>query len=84
MCDLERTVAHVARRQDGQKARSDIVTAIAGYRRSHGYSPSVRDVGTATGLSPSAVQYHLDCLVELGTVSRDPKIPRSMRLTYGS
>jgi repressor LexA len=49
----------------------------------HGYPPSVREIGTAVGLtSPSSVQNHLNRLNELGFLRRDPVKPRAMEVRY--
>ncbi len=67
-------------RQDGIRAREAILAAIAEHFETAGYSPSTRDLAAATGLASSTVQFHLDELVRIGRVQRDPKVPRSLRL----
>ncbi|MFO7674779.1 MAG: transcriptional repressor LexA [bacterium] len=45
----------------------------------HGYSPSVREIGAATGLkSTRAVKYHLDALVNAGSLERVPGRARAL------
>jgi repressor LexA len=44
-----------------------------------GYPPSVREIGEAVGLSsPSTVHSHLNSLVEMGAIKRDPSKPRAI------
>ncbi len=46
---------------------------------SHGYPPSVREIGEAVGLvSPSSVAYQLKQLEEKGYLRRDPNRPRAV------
>ena len=46
-----------------------------------GYSPSVRDIGQALGLSPSGVWHHLERLAAAGLVTWTPGRSRTIRLT---
>jgi repressor LexA len=47
----------------------------------HGYPPSIREIGEATGISStSVVTYYLKQLVEFGLIERDPKFSRAVRL----
>ena len=47
----------------------------------HGYPPSLREIGEQVGLtSPSSVKHQLDKLERLGLVRRDPKRPRAMEV----
>ena len=48
---------------------------------SHGYPPSMREIGSRVGLtSPSSVKHQLDKLERLGLVRRDPNRPRAMEV----
>ena len=48
---------------------------------SHGYPPSMREIGSRVGLtSPSSVKHQLDKLERLGLVRRDPRLPRALEL----
>src|SRR3954469_17596168 len=48
---------------------------------SHGYPPTVRDIGSAVGLaSSSTVHAHLANLERLGMLRRDPSKPRAIEL----
>jgi repressor LexA len=59
--------------------QDEIVAFIAAYYREHSYPPSVRDIGTAVGLSStSTVHHHLSALQREGRITHDPKIPRSI------
>lgn len=54
---------------------------IRKYTESHGYPPSVREIGNAVGLaSPSTVHMHLKVLETHGYIARDPKKPRTIEL----
>ena len=51
--------------------------------RERGYPPSVREIGTAVGLtSPSTVHTHLATLQRLGFLKRDPTKPRAIEVRY--
>lgn len=55
---------------------------ICEYTESHGYPPSVREIGSAVGLaSPSTVHMHLKVLEERGYIKRDSKKPRTIEVT---
>ena len=52
---------------------------ICTFTEAHGYPPSVREIGTAIGLSsPSTVHSHLHKLEEAGYIKRDPNKPRTI------
>lgn len=47
----------------------------------HGYPPSMREIGARVGLtSPSSVKHQLDKLERLGLLRRDPKRPRALEV----
>lgn len=48
--------------------RDRIVAYIGGYRDEHGYSPTVREIAAAVGLSSSGVYHHLEQLRKSGVV----------------
>ena len=49
---------------------------------SHGYPPTVREIGEQVGLaSPSTVHAHLANLERAGLIKRDPTKPRALELT---
>ena len=51
------------------------------YLDSHGYPPTVREIGEAVGLaSPSTVHAHLANLERAGLLRRDPTKPRALEL----
>ena len=51
--------------------------------RDRGYPPSVREIGEAVGLtSPSTVHSHLNTLVRLGFLRRDPTKPRAIEVRF--
>ncbi len=62
---------------------SDLVfDMIADYVERYGYPPSVRAIGHACQLSPSAVVYNLDKLEAEGRLTREPRVARSLRLLF--
>ncbi|UCG43771.1 MAG: transcriptional repressor LexA [candidate division WOR-3 bacterium] len=63
--------------------RQKIVDFIRQYTEEHGFPPSVREIGRAVGIrSTRAVKYHLDILVQQGTLERTANKARSV--TTGS
>ncbi len=51
--------------------------------RGRGYPPSVREIGSAVGLtSPSTVHSHLNTLQKLGYLRRDPTKPRAIEVRW--
>src|SRR5437870_12353402 len=51
--------------------------------QTHGYPPSVREIGEAVGLtSSSTVHAHLATLQKLGYLRRDPTKPRAIEVRY--
>ncbi|MGH9302944.1 MAG: transcriptional repressor LexA [Acidimicrobiales bacterium] len=59
--------------------RRKILEFIAQQIRERGYPPSVREIGTAVGLtSPSTVHAHLQLLQREGYLERDPTKPRAI------
>ena len=64
------------------KRQAAIYDYIRTYTEDHGYPPSVREIGSAVGLtSPSTVHMHLKALEELSLIRRDPKKPRTIDVT---
>src|SRR4029453_5255548 len=54
---------------------------ISRYLGSHGYPPTVREIGKAVGLhSSSTVHAHLSKLESLGVLKRDPSKPRALEV----
>jgi repressor LexA len=59
----------------------EIYDYVVGYVDSHGYPPTVREIGEAVGLaSPSTVHAHLANLERAGLLRRDPTKPRALEL----
>ena len=55
---------------------------ICSFTATHGYPPSVREIGAAIGLSsPSTVHSHLHRLEKAGYIRRDPNKPRTIEIT---
>jgi repressor LexA len=63
---------------DKQRAVLDV---IRDHTADHGYPPTVREIGTALGLtSSSTVHSHLAALERAGELVRDPSKPRALKL----
>jgi repressor LexA len=63
------------------KRQQAIFDFICKYSKSHGYPPSVREIGSAVGLaSPSTVHTHLKSLEEKGYIHRNSKKPRTIEV----
>ncbi|HEY2373489.1 MAG TPA: transcriptional repressor LexA [Gaiellaceae bacterium] len=62
--------------------QQEIWSFLVEYVDSHGYPPTVREIGEAVGLaSPSTVHAHLANLERAGLLRRDPTKPRALELT---
>jgi repressor LexA len=63
--------------------QEQILSFIDQTMRERGYPPSVREIGSAVGLtSPSTVHSHLATLQKLGCLRRDPTKPRAIEVRY--
>jgi repressor LexA len=63
------------------KRQQEILEFIEQHCERHGYPPTVRDIGSAVGLtSSSTVHQHLANLERLGLLRRDPSKPRAIEL----
>lgn len=61
--------------------RQAILDFIQGYVATHGYAPSVREIGAAVGLSSvSSVHAQLDALERAGRIARRRGSPRALRV----
>ncbi|HEY8583890.1 MAG TPA: transcriptional repressor LexA [Capillimicrobium sp.] len=66
---------------DLTKRQQEIFDFIKRYSATHGYPPTVRDIGKAVGLaSSSTVHAHLANLEKVGLLRRDPSKPRAIEL----
>lgn len=55
-----------------------VLEAIKAYRAEKGFSPSIHDIGDATGISSTfVVRYHLLKLERAGLMKRTPRVARS-------
>lgn len=68
-------------KEQGVLRRKEIMVFLESYIENHGYSPTVREIGQAVGLkSSSPVHSHLYILNELGYITWNPNIPRTIRI----
>lgn len=66
----------------GHARRVRILDAIERLTATHGFPPTVREIGEATGTrSSSLVHHHLAVLERDGLITRDPIKSRTIRLT---
>ncbi len=62
--------------------QSRMLEFIGSFSDTHGYPPSIREIGEAVGISStSVVNYNLNRLVDQGYLSRDQNVSRGIRLT---
>jgi repressor LexA len=62
----------------------EILEFVNSHVDQHGYPPTVREIGTAVGLtSPSTVHAHLARLESAGLIRRDPTKPRALEVIEG-
>ena len=70
------------------KRQISILSFMDEYRRQNGYAPSIREIGTGTGIaSTSAVNYQINRLVAGGYLGRTNEVSRSFVLlasAYGA
>ena len=65
------------------KRQQQILEFVDAETRQRGYPPSVREIGTAVGLtSPSTVHSHLTTLQDRGFLHRDPSKPRAIEVRF--
>lgn len=63
------------------KRQREILTFVQRHTETHGYPPSVREIGQAMGLtSSSTVHSHLEALERKGYLRRDPSKPRALEI----
>ena len=63
------------------RRQQEIFDFVKRYVSEHGYPPTVRDIGSAIGLtSSSTVHAHLANLEKLGVLKRDPTKPRALEV----
>ncbi|HEY2763332.1 MAG TPA: hypothetical protein VGJ13_04880 [Pseudonocardiaceae bacterium] len=63
------------------RRQRQVIAAITGYIREHGYPPSMREVGDAVGIaSTSAVAHQLRALERKGRIRRTPGKPRAITI----
>lgn len=61
--------------------QQEILKFVQRFAQTHGYPPSVREIGKAMGLtSSSTVHSHLEALARKGFLRRDPSKPRALEI----
>jgi repressor LexA len=66
----------------GEETRKAILAFIVSFAKDRGFSPTVREIGDAVGLSSSStIQSHLNRLQMDRKITRDPLLARSIRIT---
>ncbi len=55
-----------------------IITFIKAFSDTNGYQPTLHEIGAGVHLSKTAVAYHVDCLCDVGVLSRKRNSPRSI------
>ncbi len=72
----------MARRSEGLSERhKKILAFLVQFQESNGYSPSIREIGDSIAVkSTSLVDYYLNQLEEMGYISRDNRVSRSIRV----
>jgi repressor LexA len=81
LCDyFTNEEAHMARRTEGLGKRHEkIMKFLDEFQAQNGYSPSIRDIGESIGVqSTSLVDYYLNQLEQMGYISREKHISRSI------
>jgi repressor LexA len=58
-----------------------VLSLIETYLQTHGYPPSIRDLGSLLNMQPGSVAYRLNKLERAGLIRRTPNIARSVRIT---
>ncbi len=72
----------MARRSEGLSERHrKILAFLVRFQEENGYSPSIREIGDSINVkSTSLVDYYLRQLEEMGHISRDDRVSRSIRV----
>jgi repressor LexA len=72
----------MARRSEGLSERhKKILVFLSQFQQNNGYSPSIREIGDSISVkSTSLVDYYLNQLEEMGYISRDNRVSRSIRV----
>ncbi|MBQ9019772.1 hypothetical protein IJ096_00365 [Candidatus Saccharibacteria bacterium] len=63
------------------KKQTQILGFISNFLDTHNYAPSYREIAAGLGLrSPASVAEHIDNLVAIGALKKNPKSPRSLEV----
>lgn len=67
------------------RRQQEVLTKIIRYRERHGFPPTVRELCELTGLkSTSSVAGHLNRLKELGYITWEDSMPRTITVVKGA
>ena len=58
----------------------EILTFINQFHVNWGYPPTVREIGKEFGWTPAGAHYHLNAMVRLNLIFRDPGVARGIRV----
>lgn len=76
-----RVIAPAAKREPTDRQR-EVLAFLADYVRERGGAPSMREIGSAFGItSTNGVNDHLIALERKGLIDRDPLVSRGLRVT---
>lgn len=58
-----------------------VLEYVIEFKKTNGYSPSVREIGKALGYCGKTAHLKLDALQDKGYITRQPKQPRTITVT---
>jgi repressor LexA len=62
--------------------QAETLSWIEAYIKTHGYSPSLRDVGDAFGISAMGASCRIDALKRKGAIQKEDSSARTIRVVY--
>ena len=62
------------------KIKDRILAYIKAYQFSHGYPPTLKEIGKAIGKGTSTIHYHQNEMIEAGIVERRGHSPRAIKV----
>lgn len=77
----ERECAELRLWESGDATRLEILEMVTGYIREHGFSPTLREIADATGISSSSVvAYHLSHMRDAGIITYRDGLSRTIAI----